>query len=424
MKKLIFNFTIFTIFLAFSNLHATAMGPGIDERGLETPIITEQYILMPGDNILVIITGATNYSYRTTVTYEGKVTISIPVTSMTTAEGIYVPKYDIVSAVPIYNLSLKSAKDSLKNVFLKYFRNIDVDITLFNMRTFTVFVAGEVKRPGIAFAKPIDRVSTIIDTVGGVAAIGSRSQIELRRKGRFFKLVDLEEFERTGNLKVNPCVQDGDLIYVPRIKKSVIVIGAIFGKKEYGVTEPTPTAETEISASAAKTNEGLYELIEGETVSDIIAKVEITPWADLTNVYIKRNDQSIPVNLANVFADENCEENIEMEDGDVLHIPLVNTVVYVEGHVANPGSFTYQPNMKTSDYIGLAGGPKSGASMSGAYVQRNEKKIALKDDPIIEQGDKIFVPRQIIIFWQDYLEIGAVVASLLISYLTLTAVSN
>ncbi|MBA7524126.1 hypothetical protein ES705_16263 [subsurface metagenome] len=138
-------------------------------------------------------------------------------------------------------------------------------------------------------------------------------------------------------------------------------------------------------------------------------------------MYIERKKEKININLANVLVDEESEENIRMEDGDILVIPSVNAIVYVQGQIVNPGSFVFQPNLMASDYIGFAGGPLSDASMSTAYVQREKKRIALKDDPIIEQGDKIFVPRQTFKFWQDYLEIGAVIASLLISYLTLTA---
>ncbi len=56
--------------------------------GLERPIISEEYILMPGDNLLITLTGATNYSYETGVTFEGKVTIEVPVSSMPTAQGV------------------------------------------------------------------------------------------------------------------------------------------------------------------------------------------------------------------------------------------------------------------------------------------------------------------------------------------------
>jgi len=401
---------------------------------LESVVISaDEYILMPGDRVLVMITGETNYSYTTLITLEGKITINTPVTATISPPEAFAQrleaKYYIVDAVPIYSLNLNAAKDSLQKVFSKYFRGIDVDITLLDMRTFFVFVAGEVNRPGIALARPINRVSTIIDSLGGVTTIGSRSKIELRRGGRLFKLVDLEEFARTGNTEANPYVHDGDLIYVPRMEKSVTVIGAVFGSRGYELTTQQLTtppsgaalSSSELTAFTESTGEGIYELIEGETVSDIIAKTGVAPWADLTGVYIERKGEKIDINLAEILADENSEENIVVEDGDVIYVPAINAVVYVQGKVVNPGAYRFQPNLRARDYIGFAGGPLEEANMSWGYVQRGKKRIWVRDNPIIEEEDKIVVPRQIFKFWQDYLEIGAVLASLLISYLTLTA---
>jgi protein involved in polysaccharide export with SLBB domain len=409
VSSLIFNFLYAQMGEAVPSETPTEMG------GLEKPIVSEEYILMPGDEVLVTITGATNYSYKSTVTFEGKVTIEIPVTSLPTAQGVYMPKYDVVNAIPIYNLSLKAAKDSLKHVFLKYYRNIKVDITLLGMRMFTVFVVGEVQNPGMVSAWPIDRVSVVIQRAGGVTTLGSRSKIELMRNKALYKIANLEEFEKTGNSSVNPYVQDGDLIVISEMEQSVIVKGAVFGKRGYELRV------AELTAARERTSEGLYELDKGERVANLITKAGgTTPWADLENTYIERGGEKIFINLTNVLADENSEDNIEMIDGDILVIPSVNAIVYVQGKVTNPGSYPFQPNLRASDYIGLAGGPLEDAYMSGAYVQRERGKMSVKKNPVIEEGDRIYVPRQIFKFWQDYVEIGAVFASLLISYLTLT----
>ena len=438
MRKLISIFTIFCFLGACFRLYAqegVISASPVSEEATEhqkSVISAEEYLLMPGDSILITITGSTNYSYITAVTLEGKITVNMPVSSVMGSAstispiGLHEARFDIVDAVPMYNITLEAAKDSLKMVFLKYFRRINLDITLLSMRTFFVYVAGEVHKPGIAFARPIDRVSTIIDTIGGVTAIGSRSKIELRRGGKLSKVVDLEEFARTGNTEANPYVQDGDLIYVPRIEKSVIVIGAVYGKREYGLKELEQTIpRKELVVPGERTSEGLYELVEGETVLDIIAKVGVAPWADLTNAYIERGSQTtIMVNLADVIANENSRYNIKMENGDKLYVPLINAVVYVEGQVTNPGSYVFQPNLRTRDYIGFAGGPLAEASMSSIYIQRGKKKISASNNPMIEQGDVIFVPKIFLIFWQDYLEISSVLVTILLSYLTIKAVTT
>lgn len=384
--------------------------------GLEKPIISEEYVLMPGDSILVTITGATNYSYITGVTYEGKVTINLPVASVTTEQGILIPQYDIVKAVPVYDLTLKQAKDSLYTVFLRYFRNIDVDITLIGMRQFTVFVVGEVTRPGIVPALPIDRVSVSLQQAGGATTLGSRSGIQIFRQGVLVATANLNDFEQNGNTAANPLVRDGDVIIVPRMERSVTVRGAVFGRRGYELRV------AELTATRERTSQGLYELIAGERVADLITKAGgITPWADPLYTFVRRGEDDIKIDLVSVLTDPQHEDNIELADGDVLVVPSVNTLVYVQGQVVTPAAYPFQANLRASDYIGIAGGPLSDANMSGAHVQRGNEKISVKKDPIIQEGDRIYVPRQVFKFWQDYVQIGAVVASLIISYLTLTA---
>jgi protein involved in polysaccharide export with SLBB domain len=379
------------------------------------PVVTEEYMLMPGDSLLVTITGATNYSYITGVTYEGKITLNMPVTSVPTMQGTYVPQYDVVAAVPIYGLSIKTARDSLATVFAKYLRNISVDLTLLGMRQFDVLVVGEVSNPGIVRAVPVDRVSSVIDGAGGINAIGSRANIELRRRGKYHASVNLTEFDQTGNVHANPYVQDGDVIVVPQMENSVVVKGAVFGKREYELRV------AQLTAARERSSEGLYELLEGERVSNLIVKAGgLTPWADALHTYIERDNEKLYINLTDVMADSLSSQNIRLKNGDVLVVPSVNSVVYVQGQVVNPGSFPFQPNLHASDYVGIAGGPLGDASMSSAYVKRGTKKISVGENPLIEEGDVIYVPRQIFKFWQDYLEITAVIASLLISYLTIT----
>jgi polysaccharide export outer membrane protein len=413
----VISFLILIIMSVMCGQETAAPDAGVG--GFESSVVTDEYILMPGDSIIITVSGATNYSYITGITYDGKAMINMPVTTILTPQGTNEPRHDIVEAVPVYELSLKAARDSLRNVFRKYFRNIAVDLTLLGMRRFAVTVVGEVKYPGIVQATPVNRVSTVIASAGGTTTLGSRSKIELKRKGVLLSTVNLEKFDKTGDGGFNPYVQDADVVYIPKMLKSVIVKGAVFGKRGYELKV------SQLTAAMERTSEGLYELDEGERVSDFIIKAGgLTPWADHKNAYVERQGSRIPIDLAGLLSDEASPTNIELEDDDVIVIPSINAIVYVQGQVVTPSAFPYQPNLKASDYIGLAGGPLDDANYSGAFVVRGKKRISVRKDPVIEQGDRIYVPRQIFKFWQDYVTITSVAASLLISYLTLRTVNT
>ena len=374
--------------------------------GVEGPIISESYLLMPGDLVLLTISGSVTYSYSAWITYEGKLTVSIP-TDVNSIGGL-----SVVDVVLISGLNLKTAQDSLGRVFNHYFKSASVKLTLTAMRTGVVFVTGEVAAPGAVYASPVERISQVIAKAGGLTTLGSRTKIQLFRNGRPFATVNLERFENQGDLASNPFVESGDRIYVPAVTGMVTVKGAIFGRGEYRLRTSALTTEKE------RIGEGMYELNPGERVMDFIKKAGgVTPWADLRAAYIMRrspNDDSpirIPVDVTRaLYVPSDTTVNITMQNDDVLILPPVNTLVYVEGEVVKPGAILYTPNLKFNDYLGMAGGPTNNANFGSASVTRNRRKLSTKDNLLIEPGDIIFVPRQNFKWWQDYLQIFSSVA--------------
>ncbi|MCX7784792.1 MAG: SLBB domain-containing protein [candidate division WOR-3 bacterium] len=379
--------------------------------GLESPIISEEYKLFPGDGLLVTITGKSNYSYHATVTYEGKITINLPVGSTISEQGLVIPRYDVVNTVKVSGLTLKSAQETLSNVFNNYLKSVSVKLTLLSMRQGAVFVSGEVQSPGVYYVSPVERVSQVINKAGGITPIGSKANIKLVRQGSENQTVDLDRFERTGDLANNPFIETGDIIIVPKVQGIVTVKGAVFGRGETKLRHSVLTTEKE------RISEGVYELKPNDRISDMIIKAGgITPWADLTAGYIERLDTNgkhrmkIPIDLYKIIFEQDSTKDLIMRNGDILVIPPLNTLVYVQGEVNRPGSFLFSPNLKSSDYIGQAAGPTNYANIRGAYLRRGQKKISLKKDPLVEPGDIIFVPRTTFKWWQDYVTIISAIA--------------
>jgi len=404
MLAIILSFAIFT--------QMAPAGTGATSAvGVESPIISDQYHLLPGDGLLVTITGKTNYSYNAWVTYEGKVTINIPVGSTISNQGIVIPRYDVVDAIIISGLTIKTAQDTLTKVFNQYLRDVTVKLTLISLRTGVIFVTGEVQNPGVYYASPVDRVSQLIDRAGGFTPIGSKSNVKIMRGGVEKSDINIEKFEMEGNITGNPFVESGDIIMVPEVKGIITVKGAVFGRGESKLRTSALTTEKE------RISEGVYELNLLDKVSDMITKAGgVTPWGDLGASYIERIEtdkgsrMKIPIDLYKVLFEKDTIKNLMMRNGDILVIPPMNTLVYVQGEVTNPGSFLFTPNLKSSDYIGQAGGPTHYASLGHGYIRRQSKKISAKNNPLVEPGDIIFVPRTTFKWWQDYATIISAIA--------------
>ncbi|MEO0080161.1 MAG: SLBB domain-containing protein, partial [candidate division WOR-3 bacterium] len=285
--------------------------------GVESPIISESYVLMPGDRLLVTVSGSISYSYNAWVTYEGKVTINMPTTTLAPSLSTTPSReseFNVVDVVHVSGLTMEVAQETLTAALRRYFRNVEVKLTLTGLRSAIVFVTGEVHYPGAYNASPVERVSQVVAKAGGLSPLGSKTRINLIRNGRLHSIVDIERFENEGDLLANPFVESGDVIYVPAVEGLVTVKGAVFGRGEYRIRASALTTEKE------RVGEGIYELKPGERVFDLLRKAGgITPWADLANCYVERLVVGgggarcrIPIDLHRVIFANDSTQNIPL----------------------------------------------------------------------------------------------------------------
>lgn len=98
--------------------------------------------------------------------------------------------------------------------------------------------------------------------------------------------------------------------------------------------------------------------------------------------------------------------DIQLEDGDVVHLPPRDNVVNVFGSVAFQNSQIYNGAKSVDDYIEVAGGANRRAetedvmvlSIDGAALKRNRRWYAPWSwgrDPEVMPGDSLFVPEKI-----------------------------
>jgi polysaccharide export outer membrane protein len=376
--------------------------------GVESPIISDQYLLMPGDRVLVTVTGGVTFTYDAGVTYEGRITINLP-------------NVGIADAVPVSGLTIRAAQETLTIAMLRYYKQVRVKLTLIGLRSVVVFLTGEVQNPGAYSASPVERVSQVIARAGGLAPLGSRSHIQIVRNGIGSATVDLERFATDGDLSANPFVQSGDVINVPAVEALVTVKGAVFGRGESRLRTSTLTTEKE------RVSEGSYELQPGERVSDVVGRAGgITPWADMSNAYVERlvvggsgARKRLTVDLRRIIYERDTLLDLELVNADIVVVPPINTLVYVEGEVTEPQAYPFSPNQRFSDYLGQAGGPTNYADVRAAHIVRAGRRVGVRDNPVVEPGDIVMLPRVSLKWWQDYVSIisaiGIPVATILIT---------
>ena len=92
-----------------------------------------------------------------------------------------------------------------------------------------------------------------------------------------------------------------------------------------------------------------------------------------------------------------------LNNGDNIIVPVKPSTVSVFGEVLNSSNIVYEPGIKVSDVISLAGGYKEYADKQSIYIikangltEKVNKNIFVKN-VVLEPGDTIIVPRKILI---------------------------
>lgn len=183
--------------------------------------------------------------------------------------------------------------------------------------------------------------------------------------------------------------------------------------------------------SGAVSKPGMYELNFYPSVMDLIAKAGgvMTGRGNIAYVLKKSNvgvdvakidaeirkggAQPIRIDLIKLLDQGDMSENIKLESGDTVYIPLdkelnlTKSKVYVEGEVEKPGVFDYQPGLTALRACIMAGGFAKYAAPNRTKIIRNSengegqeiikidlekvKEGELADFPL-QPGDRINVP--------------------------------
>jgi protein involved in polysaccharide export with SLBB domain len=118
-------------------------------------------------------------------------------------------------------------------------------------------------------------------------------------------------------------------------------------------------------------------------------------------------------------------QDIALQNGDVLIVPVVEDKVYVVGEVRNPGAQEFRPELTPREYVALAGGPSTRAKLTQTLVTfRDGRTYTLRDAPPLEAGTVVTVPEVAVKWWQDYVAIAQVVATLITAYTGLFILFN
>ena len=322
------------------------------EQAFEKSIDPESYILGPGDQLLIKISGI--------------IEKQIPVT--VSPEGYLLP---VITDIYVSGKTLSESAALIKQALSRTYLNATFSVRLMKLRKFRVFVVGEVRNPGTYYLRAVDRISDVIQLAGGLTDWGDDTQIEVRHLNGQADTVNINQFYLTGELKNNIQLEGGDIVFVPPIN----------------LTENYVIIEGNVGS------QGIYQTRENETLFQFLTRLQaINRRSDIENIVLLRGDSRKTFNLLN---SETPARGEVLQTGDRIIIPSRQNVVYVRGEVIQPGALPYLANYTAKDYAGKAGILETAKDLKELTVVRARTGEVLKgEDVIVESGDLVVVPRR------------------------------
>lgn len=316
---------------------------------LYAPVLNTQppdnYILGPGDEIQLDLTGAANLRYTFRIDPDGRVTI--PTVGPITLAGVRAADLERV----------------LRQHMAKVYTNFQLAAKIARLRAIQVYLVGHAAAPGTYTLSNLSTVINALFASGGPAPTGTMRAIEVRRQGKRIGRIDLYDFITRGDTSKDITLQPGDVITIPPVGPQVALTGAV--------------------DSAA-----IYELPHtGGTLGEVIELAGGLPaLASPQKAIIERidaKDPQAPRRVIEVALDANGLKT-PLKDGDIIRLialqPAFGETVTLQGHVANPLRYAWFPGMRILDLI-----PDAQALIKPDYYrQLNQRVMTLKPagDPL------------------------------------------
>jgi protein involved in polysaccharide export with SLBB domain len=389
----------------------------------------KNYILGSGDQLLVDIYGASQFTYDLNINSEGMV---------------FIPN---VGPINLAGLSVEAATNRLTNALGNIYSglrgsspNTFMELRVGNIRSIQISMVGEVFAPGNYTLSSFASVFNALYAAGGIKQNGSFRNIRVYRNSKMVAEMDIYDFLVNGNQSANIRLEDSDVVLIPPVEKRVEISGPVrrpglfemksdenledlirfaggFSSSAYpGVATVYRTTDKEfkvenidrqnfssfqpkegdkfifgelldryenrVQISGALMRPGTFALEPGMGVKDLVNKAEglrDDAFMNRAALYRTRPDFSLEIVTVNIGAILNGEvEDIVLQREDVLNIPSIYDLreefyVIISGEVNKPGAFAFGENMKVADLVLRAGGFKESATSAQIEIARRVK---------------------------------------------------
>jgi polysaccharide export outer membrane protein len=290
--------------------------------------VPSDYVVGPGDEIIVRAWGQIDIDYSAVVDRNGK---------------IFLPS---VGELQVAGMRAEKLDGYVGRAVGKVFKNFDLNVTLGELRSIQIFVVGQARRPGSYVVGSLSTLGSALFASGGPSYKGSMRRIQLKRGSKVVREFDLYDFLLRGDRSKSVKLLAGDVIFIPPVGPLAAVTGSV-----------------QVPA--------IYELKRRSTLGDAINMAGgLATTASAKKVTIERivNRET---RFVEAFSLDAGGRKRRLRDGDVVNVhtlsPRIANAVTLRGNVAETMRFPWYERMRVSDVLP----EKSALIVPDYWLQKN-----------------------------------------------------
>ena len=292
------------------------------------------YVVGPGDSLIINIWGSIQQNVPLTVDSDGK---------------IILPK---AGPVYVWGLTLGETEVLIRKSLQEHYANFNVSVSMGRLRTIRIFVFGEANVPGAYYLNPLATILHALYAAYGPKKTGSLREIKLLRADKTEVSIDLYEILIKGNNKEDLPLKANDTILISPIKEVIGVAGNVKRPAIYETTGPVTLNQ-------------LLEMAGGPNAVGYLQRIQIDR--------VENHERKIVQDLEFTMIEDLQKKgsSILLQDGDLVSVFPIPSQRYhfvsVLGNVERPGDYELKEEMRLRNLLEKAGGV-----LPGSYLKRAE----------------------------------------------------
>lgn len=303
----------------------------------QTGAVADDYVLGPGDQIVVSLRGQENSELRAEVNRNGQVVL--PRLAPLAASG----------------RTFGSFRQDLEAAVHRAYVATDASVSISRVRQISVLVSGEVNVPGQRILTGLSSAVDAILVSGGIKKTGSLRNVRIQRNGREIS-VDLYSVSTSGGFAPGLRLADGDRIIVPPLGRTVAITGL--------VRQP-----------------GIFELAPGQASMSVKALLALAGGQEVAGRYrlsVLRIDAQ-----GNAVLDALKSETGLIRDSEILFVQLganqVTSQAVLSGATGLAGAFPIVTGTRLSDMLRAPGALGTAPYTLFGIVARKDQRALLRN---------------------------------------------